>query len=200
MNTEHFFPVATTDAFIDLMRAKAAGKDAVAEFAANNPDLKAHKAYHSARDKTLRPYEGATYNSINSLHLVDEAGTRTPIRWSFVPSGMHDIVLDPSENFFFENINENLSRGQVAWDMVITIANPQDDILNPAKMWEGDHKTIVAAKLVVTDAQRETDGDCDEMNFDPLVLSDGFEPSEDQMLEARSAIYALGAGTRLSEK
>ncbi|MCR9087821.1 MAG: catalase [Rhodobacteraceae bacterium] len=199
MNTEDFFPVPTAEEFVALMRAKAQGDEAVAAFAKNSPDLRAHKAHQSARDMTLRPYEGATYNSINSFYLVDNADTRTAVRWSFVPAGEHDIVLETSPSFFLEKIRENLSRGEVAWDMVVTIANPADDILNPATPWEGDHTQFTAARLVVENAMQEEDSTCGEMNFDPLVLSDGFEPTEDPMLEARSAVYAIGVSRRLSE-
>ncbi|KAB7615552.1 catalase [Amylibacter sp. SFDW26] len=200
MNTEHFFPVSTPEAFSKLMQAKAIGKEAVKAFAANSPELKAHKAYHSARDKTLRPYEGATYNSINTFYLVDDAGKRTAIRWSFVPSNDQKVVLDPSENFFFENMQANLDAGEVAWDMIITIANPDDEILNPAILWTGEHTQIKAAKLIVNSISTEAEGECDPLNYDPLILTDGFEPSEDPMLEARSAIYAIGVSKRLGEK
>ncbi len=84
--------------------------------------------------------------------------------------------------------------------MVITIANPGDPVNNPAVQWRGDHKRINAGKFVVTSAMTETDGRCDAINYDPTVLSQGFEPSEDRMLEARSLIYAIGVGKRLSEK
>ena len=67
MNTEDFFPLSTPEALMELMAAKVAGGDAVKNFAANSAELRAHKAYHGARDKTLRPYEGSTYNSINSF-------------------------------------------------------------------------------------------------------------------------------------
>jgi hypothetical protein len=40
----------------------------------------------------------------------------------------------------------------------------------------------------------------DSVNFDPLVLSKGFESSAAPMLAARSAIYALGLSKRLSQK
>lgn len=199
MNTEDFFPVPTAEEFVALMQAKAQGAEAVAAFAQNSPELRAHKAHHSARDKTLRPYEGATYNSINSFYLVDEADTRTAVRWSFVPAGEHGIALDTSQTFFFENMQANLSKGEVAWDMIVRIAKPGDDILNPASLWEGDHLQITAAKLVVEAALHEEDSTCGEMNFDPLLLSDGFEPTEDPMLEARSAVYAIGVSRRLSE-
>ena len=200
MNTEQFFPVSTTEAFIGLLEAKAAGKEATAAFAKNHPALKAYKTYHAALDKSLRPYEGATYNSINTFYLVSKSGERTPVRWSFIPSGEQGIVLDPTENFFFENMQANLKRGEVTWDMVVSFAVDGDDVLNPAIRWSDDNPQIVAAKLKVTSAVREADGTCDEMNFDPTVLSAGFEPSEDPMLQARAEIYALGVGRRLSEK
>jgi catalase len=200
MNTEHFFPVSTPEAFTELMRAKADGKEATAKFAANSPELQAHKAYHAALDKTLRPYEGATYNSINSFHLVDETGKKTAIRFSFVPAGEQRIVLEPRQDFFLENMQANLKAGEVAWDMVITIANPDDQVDNPAVQWTGDHKKITAGKFVVSSAMTEADGRCDAINYDPTVLSEGFEPSGDRMLEARSLIYAIGVGTRLSEQ
>ncbi len=200
MNTEHFFPVSTTEAFIKLLEAKAKGKEATTAFAKNSTELQAYKAYHSALDKSLRPYEGATYNSINTFYLVNDTGKRTAVRWSFVPAGEHGIVLDPADSFFFENMQANLAKGTVAWDMVVSLAADGDDILNPAIKWSDDNTKIIAAKLKVTSAVRETDGVCEEMNFDPLLLSDGFEPSEDPMLQARSDLYALGVARRLSEK
>ena len=114
MNTEHFFPVSTPEAFTELMLAKAIGKEATAKFAASSQELQAHKAYHAALDKTLRPYEGATYNSINSFNLVDRAGKKTAIRFSFVPAGEHGIVLEPRQDFFLENMQTNLKAGEVA--------------------------------------------------------------------------------------
>lgn len=200
MNTEHFFPVSTTEAFIALMHAKATDKAAAAEIARNSQEIQVHKAYHDARDKTLVPYEGATYNSINSFYLVDEAGKKTAIRWAFVPSGEHGLAMEPRENFFLDNIQANLAKGEVSWDMVISLAAEGDDINNPAVKWSDDNTKIVAAKLKVTAAVAEADGTCDEVNFDPTVLSEGFEPSEDPMLQARAAIYALGVSKRVSEK
>ncbi|MEP3279407.1 MAG: catalase [Stappiaceae bacterium] len=200
MNTEHFFPVSTPGAFAELMQAKATSPEAVKVFAANSPELKAHKAHHAKIDKTLRPYEGATYNSINSFHLVNEAGDQTPVRWSFVPATEQKVVLDPKQDFFFENMQANLKAGEVAWNMEIIIANPDDAVTNPAILWTGDHTRIIGGKLVVKAAMLEKDGECDEINYDPTILSDGFEPSDDPMLEVRSLIYAIGVSKRLAEK
>ena len=200
MNTEHFFPVADAQTFITLLQAQIAGSDAVKAFAAQSPALQHFAAYHGALDKTLRPYEGATYNSINAFHLVNAEGTETPIRFAFRPSGEQGIVVETHPDFFMENIQANIARGGVSWDMVVTLANDDDPISDPSQQWTGEHTEIVAARFVAKEAMSEADGRCDEINFDPLVLSAGFAPSADPMLEVRSLIYALGAGARLFEK
>jgi len=200
LNTEHFFPVATTEEFIELLRAKATGKEATRAFAAKHPALKVYKKYHGALDKTLKPYEGTTFNSVNAFYLVDSSGKKSAMRFSFRPSGEEGIVVDTHPDFFLENIQTNIAKGGVSWDMVVTLANPGDPVADPSAQWTGDHNEIVAARFIAEKAMAESDGRCDELNFDPTVLSDGFAPSEDPMLEVRSMIYALGVGKRLSEK
>ena len=200
MNTLDFFPVATPEAFAELMRAKAAGGNAVKAFKAKNKDLQRFKAHMATKNKTLTPYEGATYNSINSFYLVDASGNKQAVRWAFIPSEKQKIVMEPKANFFFENMQSNLNNHEISWNMVITFANDEDDINNPAIRWEGKHKQIVAATLKVTSISSEQDGKCDSVNYDPLILSKGFEPSEDRMLLARRASYAISFSKRISEK
>ena len=199
-NTEHFFPVATSEEFIELLRATAEGKAAAKAFAAKHPALKVYKEYHGALDKTLKPYEGTTFNSVNAFYLVDAAGKKSGMRFSFRPSGEEGIVTKTNPDFFLENMQTNIANGGVSWDMVVTLANPGDPIADPSAQWTGDHKEIIAARFTAEKAMAETDGRCDALNFDPMVLTEGFAPSEDPMLEVRSMIYALGVGKRLSEK
>jgi catalase len=149
---------------------------------------------------TLTPYESNTYNSVNSFYLVNENGEKTAIRWSFVPSQNEAIVLEPKQDFFFDNLQQNLNDHDLVWDMVITIANADDEIDNPATPWEGEHKKIIAAKLKVLSISSDELGGCDNINFDPLVLSSGFEPSVDPLLQARRDAYAISFARRLAEK
>lgn len=65
-------------------------------------------------------------------------------------------------------MQENLDNGDIVRDMVIMIANPNDEIDNATIMREGEHKTITAAKLKVTSIAYEQDGQCDDINYDPL--------------------------------
>jgi catalase len=200
LNTLDFFPVATPEAFAELMYAKSQGGDAVKAFKEKNTDLQRFKAHMSKKKVTLTPYEGNTYNSVNSFYLVNAAGEKTAIRWSFVPSQNESVVVEPKPDFFFDNMQQNLNDHDLVWDMVVTIANPDDDVDNPSIPWEGDNKKIIAAKLKISSIDSDELGGCDNINFDPLVLSSGFAPSADPMLQARRNAYAISFGKRLSEK
>jgi catalase len=200
MNTLDFFPVSTPEAFAELMQAKVSGSKAVKEFKKNNTDLQRFKAHNAKKTKILIPYEGQTYNSINSFYLVNDKALKTAVRWSFVPQDNEKIVVTPSQDFFFDNLNKKLTNKVVSWDMVITLANPEDEINNAAIPWQGNHKQIIAAELTINNIQTEVEGKCDLINYDPMVLSAGFEPSADPLLQARRNAYSVAFGRRLSEK
>ena len=200
MNTLDFFPVATPEAFAELMQAKATGSAAVKAFKQSNKDLQRFKVHQSKKTKMLKPYEGHTFNSVNSFYLTNEKGEKTAIRWAFVPQHEQEIIVQPAQDFYFKNLQQKLTKNTVTWDMVITLANPEDEINNAAIAWQGDHQQIIAAELQVKAIQSEQEGKCDLINFNPLVLSTGFAPSADPLLEARRNAYAVAYSRRLAEK
>jgi catalase len=200
MNTLDFFPVATPEAFAQLMHAKVAGSAAVKAFKQKNKDLQRFKAHQATKTKVLRPYEANTFNSINSFYLVNDEGKKTAVRWSFVPQQQQALVVTPAQDFLFDNLQKNLISNAVTWDMVITLANPEDDVDNAAIAWQGEHKKIIAAELNIKEIQSEQVGKCEQINFDPLVLSTGFAPSADPLLQARRNAYAVSFGRRLAEQ
>lgn len=51
----------------------------------------------------------------------------------------------------------------------------------------------------MTDIETEGPGNARDVNFDPLVLPDGIEPSDDPLLSARSAVYAASYRARTGE-
>lgn len=213
MNTLDFFPVSTPSDFLLLMKAKGKGAEAVKAFLQTHPELQNFKQHMASRKKPLTPYEGSQFNSINSFYLLNSQKKKTPIRWSLVPSQAQSLVVTPCPDFFYENLQANLNNHGVKWDMIITIANPNDAINNAAIQWTGEHQRLHAATLVI-DAisreeqgrlnERESHGDipipCTDINYDPLVLAQGFTPSEDPLLHARRNAYAISFGKRISEK
>ena len=58
---------------------------------------------------------------------------------------------------------------------------------------------INAGTLVLQQAEQQNSGECRDINYDPLILPRGIEPSDDPLLAARSAAYASSYLRRTSE-
>ncbi|MEM7277916.1 MAG: catalase, partial [Pseudomonadota bacterium] len=108
--------------------------------------------------------------------------------------------VKPTQDFFLDNLQANLKEDNVVWNMVITISNPDDPIDNAAIPWTGEHTKIVAATLEIHSAATEEAGQCNNINYDPLVLTSGFAPSNDPLLAARRSSYAITFSKRLAEQ
>jgi catalase len=64
---------------------------------------------------------------------------------------------------------------------------------------DGFYEQLLASRRDPATASR-TPGNCRDVNFDPLVLSSGIEPSDDPLLSARSAAYSTSFTRRAGER
>jgi catalase len=65
-------------------------------------------------------------------------------------------------------------------------------------MWPDSRKTVTVGRLVLDQVEPGSGGACERVVFDPTVLPRGIAPSDDPVLRARSAAYAVSAGRRLA--
>jgi catalase len=91
-------------------------------------------------------------------------------------------------------------QGPQRWHLIITLANPGDPSNDASKVWPSDRREIDAGTLVITGAEPQASGPCRDINYDPTVLPDGIEISDDPLLPARSAAYATSYLRRTSEE
>jgi catalase len=56
--------------------------------------------------------------------------------------------------------------------------------------WPEDRRHVDAGLVSIDRVASEDNGSCTDVNYDPLVLPSGIEPSDDPLLSARSAAYA----------
>lgn len=85
------------------------------------------------------------------------------------------------------------------WRLVLTVGRPGDPVTDATLPWPSDRLTIDAGVLTLTNIETEGPGNARDVNFDPLVLPDGIEPSNDPLLSARSAVYAVSYRARTGE-
>jgi catalase len=85
---------------------------------------------------------------------------------------------------------------------MISVAKASDPVDDATRRWpaERDRDSIDAGTLVIDRAQSQIDGPCRDINFDPLILPQGIEASDDPLLAARSSVYAVSFVRRASEE
>src|SRR5215471_4124388 len=199
-----FFPVATPQAFYELLLASGSkDPDAMKTFAAAHPEIAAFGAWDKSAPWT-GSYAEDRFNSLNSFVFTDNSGAEHTVRWSLVPAVQPvlvsaDDLANRSPNFLEQEITERVRGGPQRWTLVVTVANPNDPTGDPSKAWPEDRRTVEVGTLTVQQIQPERDGPCRDINFDPTVLPSGMQTSDDPFPAARSAVYAKSYDLRTAE-
>ena len=208
MNAVPAFPVATPEVNYQFIQAQqpipATGvpdPEKLAAFFATHPKANAFRIW----DETTQPsasFATERYNSLNTFYLVDANGHRRAVRWSMLPETATDASRVPIDkpDYLAADLRRRLSRGTLQWRLVLVLANPGDPIDDAAQAWPADRRQINAGTLVIEASQPQTVAVCRDINFNPLVLPTGIEPSDDPLLKARAQAYAESHRRRVSEE
>lgn len=203
-----FFAVKTPQGFLANLLASLpdpatgiADPDKLAEFEKQYPEALKLKQALAGQDRVPKGYEHEQFNSIHTFVGQNASQQETPVRWSFVPdAGLEKIsnsnLADYDTNFLQEDLRATLAKQSVSWRMQITVANAEDELNDPTSLWLGQHKVINGGKLTINSLEAP----CENINFDPMVLSKGIKASDDPVLHARSGAYAVSFGRRLTEQ
>jgi catalase len=163
-----------------------------------HPESAAAMALNKQHPPTLG-FADSTYNGFITFFFVNDAGVRTPVRWAFVPMQEALAPLDGTTNSLFDALVRQLRKGPLQWRLVLTVGQPGDPVADATLPWPSDRRTVDAGVLTLTGMETDDPGNARDINFDPLVLPDGIEPSDDPLLSARSTIYAASYRARTGE-
>lgn len=208
MNTPPVMAVATPDAFFKQLQAlspdpvtKKRSPEKIKAFFAAHPESAAFNNW-KASYKPTSSFATEQYHSINAFYLVDENNEKHAVRWIAKPQ-LSDENIQPLNNDSADalqlQLKDQVAQAPVKFDMLFSFATAEDDENNPTVLWPQSRKTINAGTLVISSLQAQEGGVCADMNFDPLVLPTGIEPSADPILRARGAAYAESFRRRAKE-
>jgi catalase len=199
------FPDNSPQGFYDRLLASkvdpATGKPdpaAMSAFLAAHPETAAAMAVIKQHPPTPG-FADSTYWGLNTFFFVSDGGARTPVRWSLVPQQSALPPRPGGESVLFDALIRQMRTDQLQWRLMLTVGTPQDPLLDATLPWPDDRRTIDAGTLTLTGIETERAGNARDVNFDPLVLPDGIEPSGDPLLSARSAVYAASYRARTGE-
>jgi catalase len=203
------FGASSPQTFLDDIIAKQpkaeTGKpdpERIKAFHATHADSRAQAEFLS-RHNPPPSWANSSYFGIHTFKFVSEKSTTTLVRFRFVPEDreaeLTEAQLTSMPGDFLESrLIDRLRRGPVDWDMIVTIGKAGDVENDPTKQWPADRQEIKAGTLTIVSAQPQKGAACEKVNFDPLIMSDGVQPTNDPVLLFRSPAYAISFGKRLS--
>jgi catalase len=207
MNDIPVFPVKDAQGFRDQLLATKPGADGkpdparVAAFLAAHPE--AARAIALIKGVPFSSgFANATYNSLVTLRAIDSNERETLMRWSMQAGDVFEPeppIAPSDKNYLFDALAARLARGPARWHLMLIVGQPGDPT-DATLAWPADRQAIDAGTLTIAALQSEAADNCRDFNFDPLVLPAGIAPSDDALLSARSAAYAVSFKRRAGEK
>jgi catalase len=85
------------------------------------------------------------------------------------------------------------------WRLLLTLGEASDPVNDATIPWPPDRRIIDAGTLTLTSVATDAPDNAGGINFDPTVLPDGIELSDDPLLSPRSAVYAASYRLRARE-
>lgn len=206
MNSFPFFGVSSVAAFYEQTRAStpdpATGKPDPARQAAF---VKAHPEFARFADWAAyapwpTSWANTTFNGVDTFRFVNRGGQARNVRWSMQPQAPFAAMTAEQRDradadYLAEDLAARLANGNLRWDMVVTLAQAGDPV-GPSQSWPDDRQRVTVGTVVVQSTTPQTTGACRDVNFDPLVLPTGVHGTDDPILAARSAIYAVSFDRR----
>jgi catalase len=208
LNTPVFGAASPQTFFDDIVAKKpdpATGKpdpEKIKAFKASHPDS-LPQAEFLAKHNPPPSWANSSYFGIHTFKFVNRENRTTRVRWRFAPEDgekqmSEDELKSSPPNFLEQKLIDRTKRGPVRWSMMLTIGAPGDTEDNPTLLWPDNRKVVNIGTLTISSATPQQGAECEKINFDPLVMADGIEPTTDPVLLFRSPAYAISFGKRLS--
>ncbi|OGO55111.1 MAG: hypothetical protein A2Z32_12285, partial [Chloroflexi bacterium RBG_16_69_14] len=168
-------------------------------FARRHPESRSSmREFQSRRPEAS--YATTRFDGANAYLAVDAAGSRTPFRYRWVPdAGEAWLTKDEARarmpQFLLPELEERLTHGPVGFHLIFQLAEQGDPTSDPSIAWPETRRLVDAGSLLVRDLAPDS-AELDRQGvFDPTLVPDGIELSDDATLVARGEIYRL-AGER----
>ena len=203
------FPVRTPEAFYERMLAfKHDPKTGKPDQAQIDAFLAAHPESVRAVEiiKSQPPASGfgdSIFHSLNAFRFTNDSGKVSAVRWILVPekrdTAPNATGAKRDKNYLFDDVAQQINRGPLEWHLILIVGQPGDPTGDASLAWPADREQVDVGKVVLDRVETDDKSPARDINFDPLVLPNGIEPSDDPLLSARSAAYSQSFTRRAGE-
>lgn len=200
------FPVQTPEKFLALLKAIAAsGPDAakptpLERFLEENPTAKTF-----VKQPKPIPVSFATqsYHGVNAFRFTNAAGESHYGRYRIVPvAGEQHLSAEQAaaagNDFLMEELPARLQAGPASFKLLVQLAGEGDVVDDPTQVFPQDNPVVELGTLTLKEVVADSRAEERKLAFNPLILPEGIQPSNDPVLLARPAAYAVSVSRRLA--
>ena len=182
---------------------KRPNPEKVKAFADANPEVLMQGKYYAGQPVPAS-FGKVNYWGVHAFAFVDAKGKKQWGKWIFEPVGGTQTLTDDEAkakgpDFLQEDLRQRVAAGTVAFDFNLQLAQPGDKLDSAVTPLPEDRKKVTLGRLTIKSVAADSTGACVSVNYNPMVLPKGVEPSNDPMLAARAAPYAISLSRRLVE-
>ncbi len=201
-NAFKFFPVATPEDFLALQLAAASSPPG----APMSPQLKAFLDSHPSVAKatatlgTPASFAEERYFGVDAFVFVNKAGKKQAFRYIIAPEKVVHLSKEEaakkSPDYLMDDLPARLAKGPVTFHLKAQLAAPGDPTRDPTQAWPDDRTVVDLGVLTIDRVVADSAAAEKKLLFLPGRLTDGIEPSDDPLIAARDAAYAVSFGRR----
>ncbi|WP_391116916.1 catalase family peroxidase [Psychrobacillus sp. L3] len=142
-------------------------------------------------------YARLHYYPIHAFYFVNKEGKRQAIKYEWQPSQKETSLKKPeakitSPDYLSEELHERLLNGSVSFNLVIRLGSENDATDDATDPWPEDRKKVVVGQLTLNKAVFPNES----ILFDPTIVAEGIELTEDPILHFRHESYAVSFNRR----
>lgn len=198
------FPAATPEEFLGLLNAvrdsqqSSAMPTPITHFLATHP---AARTFVSTPKPAPESFATQPFYGVNAFAFSNAAGQTVYGRYQILPlAGARYLSQTSAEqaaaDYLMTDIVSRVQQGGVQYQLVLQIAEADDVTDNPTVVWPAQRQIVVLGTLTLNQAVADSRSAEKNILFNPLQLTQGIAPSQDPILLARPAVYAVSFGRR----
>lgn len=201
------FPVATPEDFLGLLNAIAASGPNAAKPTPIEQFLGSHPAALSfVQMPKPAPVSFATeaFYGVNAFKFTNAQGATQYGRYRITPINGTEFLTkeqtaNAAPNYLIDELPVRLSKAPAKFKISVQLADKNDAVNDPTVVWPETRKQVELGTLTLKKVDANGVAFEKATMFNPLNLVDGIEESDDPILLARPAAYAVSYGRRLGQ-
>ena len=201
------FPAATPEDFLGLLNAVAASgatatkPSPVEQFLGSHP---AALAFVQMPKPAPVSFVTESFFGVNAFKFTNAKGETQYGRYRITPvKGTEFLSAEDTKkavpNYLVDELPARLSKAPAQFKIAVQLADKGDVVNNPTIVWPESRKVVELGTLTLNNVDADGANFEKTTMFNPLVLTDGIEASDDPILLARPAAYAVSYGRRLAQ-